>query len=349
MSRKLVIVSNQALGDAVVMTAAVRDLKTIRPDWCINIHTRPDLLQVWDNNPHLTRGVTLDDRDVQIIKPDYRSVMGEARLRPIHFIAAFHRVIGKQLGFEIPVQSFRPDLHIASWERRDDANPAGRKNFWVVMAGGKSDMTVKWWPWYQKLVDLLRDRVSFVQAGAARDHHPALDGALDLRGRTDARQFIRLIDHADGVVCPITAAMHIAAGLPGPRGGYKPAVVIAGGREEPHWEAYPGHQYIHTVGQLECCSARACYRSAAAVVDDLSKKRATNRRCLNLHPGGVSGLDYARCMTMISPEQVAQHILRYEDFRCSLPRSICPTEGSSATKSCGTPLPSTATTQILKL
>ena len=36
---------------------------------------------------------------------------------------------------------------------------------------------------------------------------------LDLRGKTDLRQLIRLVYHAQGVLCPVTLAMHLAAAV----------------------------------------------------------------------------------------------------------------------------------------
>jgi hypothetical protein len=45
-------------------------------------------------------------------------------------------------------------------------------------------------------------------------------------------------------------------------------VVIAGGREAPHWEAYPGHQFIHTVGVLRCCATGGCWKSHTKPLGD---------------------------------------------------------------------------------
>ncbi len=105
--------------------------------------------------------------------------------------------------------------------------------FWIVMAGGKPDYTIKWWSTqrYQAVVDNFEGKILFVQCGEADHHHPALRGAIDLRGKTDLRQFVRLLYHAQGVLCPVTLAMHLAAavetrpGMPKKR----PCVVVARG------------------------------------------------------------------------------------------------------------------------
>src|SRR5262249_30746053 len=133
----------------------------------------------------------------------------------------------------------------------------GRKvPYWLIAAGGKFDLTIKWWdfPRWQTVVDHFRDRILFVQVGDARHYHPRMRGALDLRGWTNLRQLIRLVHHAQGVLCPVTCLMHLAAAVESAPGQPKvrPCVVVAGGREPVHWEAYPGHQFIHTIGALPC-------------------------------------------------------------------------------------------------
>ncbi|MGH7967357.1 MAG: glycosyltransferase family 9 protein, partial [Limisphaerales bacterium] len=111
--------------------------------------------------------------------------------------------------------------------------------FWIIDAGGKYDATVKWWARerYQAVVDHFRGRILFVQIGACGHHHPKLEGVIDLRGRTNFRELIRLVYHADGVLCPITALMHLAAAVErkGVQRDPRPCVVVAGGREPVHW------------------------------------------------------------------------------------------------------------------
>ena len=107
--------------------------------------------------------------------------------------------------------------------------------FWVVVAGGKFDVTIKWWERsrFQSVVDHFRDKIQFVQVGDFGHHHPRLRGVIDFRGQTDLRQLIRLIYHAHGVLCPVTAVMHLAAAVPYKHipGAHRPCVVVAGGRE----------------------------------------------------------------------------------------------------------------------
>src|SRR4029077_20854811 len=165
--------------------------------------------------------------------------------------------------------SFHGDIHVSalekSWYSQIEEIVKVRLPFWIVVAGGKLDYTTKWWnrTRYQQVVDHFLDTIMFVQVGEEGHYHPPLRNVIDLRGKTDLRQLIRLVYHAQGVLCPVTLLMHLAAAVevrPGmPRN--RPCVVVAGGREPPHWEAYPHHQFIHRAGALPCCEAGGCWKS----------------------------------------------------------------------------------------
>jgi len=64
--------------------------------------------------------------------------------------------------------------------------------------------------------------------------------------------------------------MHLAPAIEPKRGlkARRPCVVIAGGREPPHWEAYPTHAFLHTVGTLACCLTGGCWRSRTRALGD---------------------------------------------------------------------------------
>ena len=76
-----------------------------------------------------------------------------------------------------------------------EEDPIGwREDFWIIVAGGKYDFTAKWWDprRFQQVVDHFAGRIQFVQCGEANHWHPRLRGVIDLVGKTDLRQFIRL-------------------------------------------------------------------------------------------------------------------------------------------------------------
>jgi RNA polymerase sigma factor (sigma-70 family) len=127
---------------------------------------------------------------------------------PWHFIQAFPKYLGERLGVSIPPTEFKGDIHLAPLEKQwmSQVHEITRQAvpFWIVNAGGKFDFTAKWWPLerYQAVVDHFAGRILFVQVGEKGHHHPALRGVLDLREKTDLRQLVRLVHHAQGVLWP---------------------------------------------------------------------------------------------------------------------------------------------------
>ena len=189
-----------------------------------------------------------------------------------------------------------------------------RGSFWIMMAGGKYDFTSKWWnpDSYQQVVDHFAGRILFVQCGERSHWHPPLKNVLDFVGQTDTRQFVRLMHHAEGVVSPVTFAMHLAAAVETkpakPRN--RAAVVIAGGREPAQWEAYPHHQFVSTNGALPCCDQGGCWKSRCQAVGDGDQKDLD----LCVAPVAVgSDLKIPKCMAMITPEDVIRRIEMYYD------------------------------------
>jgi hypothetical protein len=98
----------------------------------------------------------------------------------------------KQLGLRIASPTSRATcIHESS--NTGSARSGARRRLPAVLAvrsGGKFDYTIKWWDHqrYQDVVDHFRDRLLFVQVGENHHNHPAIDGAVDLRGRTSHRE-----------------------------------------------------------------------------------------------------------------------------------------------------------------
>ena len=130
---------------------------------------------------------------------------------------------------------------------------------------------------------------------------------IDLRHRTNLRQLVRLVYHAQGVLCPVTSLMHLAAGVPVKEGMPKnrACVVVAGGREPSHWEAYPHHQFMHTNGALLCCDSGGCWKARTRPLGDGDERDRPNNLCVDV----ANGLP--RCMDMIRPADVIRRIEMY--------------------------------------
>jgi hypothetical protein len=101
--------------------------------------------------------------------------------------------------------------------------------------------------------------------------------------------------------------MHLAAAVEAPGGAprNRPCVVVAGGREPPHWFAYPHHQVLHTVGALRCCDNGGCWKARTLPLGDGDEKDEVENLCVD-----VVG-ELPRCMDMIRPRDVIERIETY--------------------------------------
>ncbi len=308
--RKLILRSRLPLGDIVLLTAAVRDLQLHFPG-TYQVDTRTCFPDLWAHNPHLTR---LGEYDPDVTVLDCMlPLINQSHDAACHCLHGFVDFLNRYLGTSMRPTAFRGDIHLSEAEKHAPSQVArltgGEIPFWLISAGGKYDCTIKWWDTrrYQAVVDHFRGRLQFVQVGDPAHFHPELRGVLDLRGKTTVRELLRLVHHAQGVLCGVTGLMHLAAAVPVRRGSspLRPCVVVAGGREPPHWEAYPGHQFLHTVGALPCCAQGGCWRSRTIRLGDGDEHDAKQNLCLAVRDG------LPRCMDLISSAEVIRAIEQY--------------------------------------
>jgi hypothetical protein len=316
----LAISLHKAPGDTVVLTGFLRDLQRAYPGryrvWASVNH--PELLA---HCPWVHAAGRWEDcawpPGFLVVAAEYgRGIVAQNR-ETVHFLAWFHRDFGRKTGIHVPVSAPTPSLVLSAAEE----TPPMTGRYWVVVAGGKSDATVKIWPrreWQRTVGDLHALGLGVVQCGSrAPGHiHHTLEGTLDLVGRTSLRDMLRLIRHADGVICGVTFAMHAAAALA------RPCVVVAGGREAWWWEAYVDenrgfgpsagpvpvpHKYLHTIGLLPCCESHGCWKNKVVPPD------RNGRVCT--YPDVVDTAVVPRCMSMITHNHVEEAVVGYYEDR----------------------------------
>jgi ADP-heptose:LPS heptosyltransferase len=310
--RKVLFKNDQSPGDIMMLTSAVRDLKASHPDILIGVDTTCD--QIWENNPHITK-LDPHDPDVETYKMTY-PLIHQSNEGQYHFIHAFRKEMETKLGLRIKAGKFKGDIHISDMEKSwiSQIEEMGiRDDFWVLFAGGKYDFTAKWWnpDYYQTVVDHFRGKITFVQCGEKDHFHPPLKGVINLIGKTDLRQLIRLVYHSVGVLGPVTFGMHAAAAIEMKKTPpmNRPCVVIAGGREPAQWEAYPHHRYLAVNGAMNCCDNGGCWKSRCQKVGDGDEK---DEKDLCVYPVQIKeDLRIAKCMNMIRPEDVIRAIELY--------------------------------------
>ena len=97
--QKLLLKSFLSPGDAVMMTAAVRDLHRAYPGRFLT-DVRTSAGQLWENNPYITR---LDENapDVHVIDMHYPLIQNCNAL-PYHFIHGYVQFLEHELDLKIP-------------------------------------------------------------------------------------------------------------------------------------------------------------------------------------------------------------------------------------------------------
>jgi len=315
MTKRIVLSHKRAPGDTLVLTALIRDIALTHPNE-FEIDVETSAMDFWKHNPHLTSLRSSGrKKDVDYFKISYGEGIREQNKETIHFLSYFYRSFNKKYGTNIVPQFPYPDIHLSEEEA---TTPLIAGRYWVMLSGGKSDFTAKVWEGdrFQEVANQLRAQgISIVQVGSSdKGHwHPPIEGALNLVGRTNLRDLMRIIQHADGVICGITMAMHLAAAL------QKPCVVLSGGREAWWWEAYVNendgfgkkasgtfhmpHKFLHTIGQLDCCKYHGCWRNK---VTPIGKDKS-----LCYYPIEKAAQTVPKCMDMISVEHVVESVMDY--------------------------------------
>lgn len=315
---KLILENFQSPGDIVCLTAAIRDLHKSYPDW-FQTDVRSPCPAIWEGNPYI-QSLHPQEEGVVKIRMEY-PLVHSSNTGPYHFIHGFRKFLEDKLGVVIKAGPFRGDIHISkkekSWYSQIHELLGADPPFWILNAGSKTDFTAKQWERerFQELVGRLPE-VLFVQVGEGEHRHEVITGqnVINLVGKTDLRQLIRLVYHSAGVVSPVSLPMHLAAAVEmNPRYNRKnrPCVVLAGGREPSVWEAYTHHQYLHTCGAIPCCDEGGCWKSRVfeGEIGDGDEKDKIN---LCAHPVDTpSGQKVPLCMDMISVDQVENAIRTY--------------------------------------
>ena len=308
---KLVLVNRLAPGDILVMTNAVRDLHKTYPGK-YQVEVRTPCNPIFDNNPYCTklaydeseyqkeevllhRGdrnghVFTINNEVMCIDMHY-PIIHESGTVGWHFGHGHTVWLEEVLGVPIRKTDIRPEIFMSQtemdWISPVLAETGYSGDYWCINSGSKGDYTLKQYHQYQEVVNLLKDRVKFVQIGQAGHSHSALDNVINMVGKTnDIRKLFRVIHKSLGVLTCVSFPMHIAAAF------NKPCVVVAGAREGTRWELYPNHRFIYLNGCLPCASYDGCWKSK---IED----------CIN-KVGSIP-----KCMTMIKPERVADEVMMY--------------------------------------
>lgn len=302
---KLILTCFLSPGDLLAMSAAIYSLHESYPDrYTTNIRTSCD--EIFNNNPNIGN-VQFHDTDATIVEMHYPSI-DRSNQHSTQFIRAYTEYLAERLQIKIESQTNRPMIYFNEEEKNN--NIVDTKEYWIVNAGIKNDYTCKQWPieYYQEVIDKTKSYIQWVQIGETHQNHHRLNNVINLIGKTSFRELMVLALHSNGGIGPVTALMHLMAGVE------KPYICINGGREPLPWIQYQLQHTLHTMGLLDCCKTEACWKSR--VVDlpiDPMFPFADAKLNVNLckYPM-LDGIEpVAKCMAMIKPQEIASILQRY--------------------------------------
>lgn len=295
--QNLRLICKQSPGDVLVMTAAVESLATIYPNrWKIGYGGTAE--EIWENNPHITR--FKPDDEIVNLQMEYPAIH-RSNYHHIPFMWAYIEFLGSALGVNLPIVTNHPSIYLSeeekNWTSQVSELVGGRKiDYAVVNAGVKDDYTTKQWPveYYQAVVNETQHKIQWVQVGSPEHDHFTLRNVIDMRGKTDTRQLIRMVYHSKFGIGPVTFLQHIYAAFE------KPYICLLGGREPVTWVSYPLQHTLHTMGRLPCCEKNACWKSKVVGESD--------SLCELPVLGGIRPV--GRCMSLIQPWEAISIINR---------------------------------------
>jgi ADP-heptose:LPS heptosyltransferase len=291
---KLALKCNLGLGDIVVLTAVIRELKQqysfdLLPIVPIAYNT---LLR---NSPHFRQDIQFNTRleypdvlNCDMMAAGFYSFYQHKK----HFVKYALDWFAEKLGLSLETESLHGEIFLTDQEKQQ--RPI-KSEYWVLVAGGKYDATVKFYPHWQTVVDGLNTKI--IQIQNPKDYHPKLNGVEFVETRY-CRDFAKLIYHSAGVIAPVTSAVHIAGAF------QKPCVVVAGGYEPEGWIKYPNHIVLNQFG-LPCAMKEACFKKWAFPTEHGPKfqKHQECQQKIN-----IGEMTFAACMNELTPERIIESV-----------------------------------------
>ena len=245
------VVAHGGIGDVIMCTPALRELKRRNPRCRVRFYTRFSSLV--SGLPYIDEALPYEAAPSGAIYLDYSDETDFIAPR-----APLVSLLGDKLGLRIQdakmdcvVDDGRVTQYRAAW--RDLPRP----HVAVVRRASSSRTSNKNWPdgSWRDLIARLCQRATVIELGEAAEpgDQPTSSAYVDLRGRTSVEGLAAAIAAADLYVGPMSGPAHIAAAVA------TPGVIIYGGYEPPTYTAYPGRVGLATKPSCSpCWLATAC-------------------------------------------------------------------------------------------
>lgn len=222
------------LGDNVILTGAVHNLKMARPDLQFAL---PDssYLEVYENNTDFTKDPVFT-RDIG--KLVYGNLEAEKAALHGNVVEGFTLCLCSMLNIQpVPIITRKPVLILSEEEKEYSRQFADAL---VLNANCQTCTISKGYPHWQKVVDALKQDYRIIQVGGncPKDLSLDLEGVEDWRGKTNIRQLIAMIYGSRGVVSAPSSFTNIAGAFD------KPQIVLNAGREADRLTDYENAMHI---------------------------------------------------------------------------------------------------------
>lgn len=256
------------IGDTLFLTGAVRNIRMAYPEIQFVWMGRDVYKPLIDQNPDFVDGTP------DVVLPTVRYGDGENVAKHGAHIQAEAEYICNALKIApVPFLQKTPIVYLSEEEMLSGANYDG---WWLVNANYQNISVSKNYPHWVEVAEGMHDMgLQFAQMGGKEERDITVDlpHALDLRGRTNLKQWLAIIAHCAGIVSPPSGIMNAGAIW------NKPMVIVTGARELPAITNYPTADYITTDCEFKGCEAQKpeqCRHYKDGVC-----------RCMDIHPNVV--------------------------------------------------------------
>lgn len=224
------------LGDNVICTAAVRNIRLSHPEF-VFVHRNSEIVR---NNEDFEQDAAPAKN---VGKVAYGSLPDERAGRFGSLVEAYTRHLCKLIG--IPIVPMPQKVPVVVLDDREIEESRKWNGKWLINANCQTCSISKAYPYWQDVVDLLPN-VHFVQIGGneQRDISPNLRRVEDMRGKTSVRDLFAMAYGCKGVISPSSAISNIAAAFG------KRQIVLNASREPDVLTNYPN--VVHVSHKCSC-------------------------------------------------------------------------------------------------
>lgn len=282
---KIMFTTNNHLGDVVIMSAVIANVKACfsEIDFCIDAN--PAYLDVFKNNPNITWFNRKDaDYIVECVYAPFsqRTANGGSCIKgfTMNAFRAMKEITGRE---EFCLLKTTADLYLEKTE-----NKYGE--YCVINANCQKCSETKGYPYYQDVIDSRPD-IKFIQIGGAeeRDISSDLRGVIDLRGKTTTKELIELVGNAKWVISPPSAVVHIASAFSDVK-----TIVLSGAREPVELTEYQNTTHLTSMCVDGWNRNKGCMKFFMKIIDGRTCTRALME----------NGRKYPQCMCDIKKDEI---------------------------------------------